>query len=102
MNLHEYQAKDLFARYGIAVPQGLLASSPEAARAAAKQLGTEKVVVKAQIHAGARGKAGGVKLVNGPDEAEDRLGGQLQLARAVPRSEEHTSELQSLMRNSYA
>lgn len=71
MNLHEYQAKDLFARYGIAVPQGQLASSPEAARAAAKQLGTEKVVVKAQIHAGARGKAGGVKLVNGPDAAEE-------------------------------
>src|SRR3546814_7806064 len=77
MNLHEYQAKDLFSRYGIAVPQGLLASSPEAARAAAKQLGTEKVVVKAQIHAGARGKAGGVKLVNGPDEAEEAAKGML-------------------------
>lgn len=71
MNLHEYQAKELFARYGIAVPQGILASSPEAARAAAKQLGTEKVVVKAQVHAGARGKAGGVKLVSGPDAAEE-------------------------------
>ncbi|WP_028009507.1 ADP-forming succinate--CoA ligase subunit beta [Solimonas flava] len=71
MNLHEYQAKELFARYGIPVPQGLLASSPEQARAAAKQLGTEKVVVKAQIHAGARGKAGGVKLVDGPDAAEE-------------------------------
>ncbi|HEY0973513.1 MAG TPA: ADP-forming succinate--CoA ligase subunit beta [Solimonas sp.] len=71
MNLHEYQAKELFARYGIPVPQGVLASSPEGARAAAKQLGTEKVVVKAQIHAGARGKAGGVKLVSGPDAAEE-------------------------------
>ena len=71
MNLHEYQAKELFARYGIPVPQGILASSPEQARAAAKQLGTDKVVVKAQIHAGARGKAGGVKLVNGPDAAEE-------------------------------
>jgi succinyl-CoA synthetase beta subunit len=71
MNLHEYQAKALFARYGIPVPEGLLAESPEAARAAAKQLGTEKVVVKAQVHAGARGKAGGVKLVGGPDAAED-------------------------------
>jgi succinyl-CoA synthetase beta subunit len=71
MNLHEYQAKALFARYGIPVPEGILAESPEAARAAAKQLGTEKVVVKAQVHAGARGKAGGVKLVNGPDEAEE-------------------------------
>ncbi len=71
MNLHEYQAKELFARYGIPVPQGVLASSPEAARAAAKQLGTDKVVVKAQVHAGARGKAGGVKLVSGPDAAEE-------------------------------
>ena len=71
MNLHEYQAKELFARYGIPVPAGQLALSPEQARAAAKALGTEKVVVKAQIHAGARGKAGGVKLVNGPDAAEE-------------------------------
>lgn len=71
MNLHEYQAKELFARYGIPVPQGILAASPEQARAAAKQLGTDKVVVKAQIHAGARGKAGGVKLVDGPDAAEE-------------------------------
>ena len=71
MNLHEYQAKALFARYGIPVPEGILAESPEAARAAAKQLGTEKVVVKAQVHAGARGKAGGVKLVGSPDEAEE-------------------------------
>ncbi len=71
MNLHEYQAKALFARYGIPVPEGILAESPEAARAAAKQLGTEKVVVKAQVHAGARGKAGGVKLVGSPEEAEE-------------------------------
>ncbi|MFT4047492.1 MAG: ADP-forming succinate--CoA ligase subunit beta [Solimonas sp.] len=71
MNLHEYQAKELFARYGIPVPQGQLAASPEQARAAAKALGTEKVVVKAQIHAGARGKAGGVKLVDSPEAAEE-------------------------------
>eukprot|EP00456_Euglypha_rotunda_P072453 TRINITY_DN6558_c0_g2_i2.p1 TRINITY_DN6558_c0_g2~~TRINITY_DN6558_c0_g2_i2.p1 ORF type:complete len:389 (-),score=137.52 TRINITY_DN6558_c0_g2_i2:502-1668(-) len=71
MNLHEYQAKALFARYGIPVPEGILAESPEAARAAAKQLGTEKVVVKAQVHAGARGKAGGVKLVDSPEAAEE-------------------------------
>ena len=71
MNLHEYQAKALFARFGIAVPDGILAESPEAARAAAKQLGTDKVVVKAQVHAGGRGKAGGVKVVSGPDAAEE-------------------------------
>ncbi|MEQ1439630.1 ADP-forming succinate--CoA ligase subunit beta [Fontimonas sp. SYSU GA230001] len=71
MNLHEYQAKEIFARYGIAVPLGQLAASPEAARAAAKQLGGEKFVVKAQVHAGGRGKAGGVKLVEGYDAVEE-------------------------------
>jgi len=70
MNLHEYQAKEIFARYGIPVPEGQLAKSPEAARAAAKALGG-RVVVKAQIHAGGRGKAGGVKLVDDADAAEE-------------------------------
>jgi succinyl-CoA synthetase beta subunit len=70
MNLHEYQAKEIFARYGIPVPEGQLAKSPEAARMAAKQLGG-RVVVKAQVHAGGRGKAGGVKLVNDADAAEE-------------------------------
>jgi succinyl-CoA synthetase beta subunit len=77
MNLHEYQAKEIFARYGIPVPQGGLATSPEAARAVAKQLGTEKVVVKAQVHAGGRGKVGGVKLVSGADAAEEAAKGML-------------------------
>ncbi len=71
MNLHEYQAKEIFARYGIPVPQGALAASPEAARAAAKQIGGDKFVVKAQVHAGGRGKAGGVKLVEGYDAVEE-------------------------------
>ncbi|MBX6420727.1 MAG: ADP-forming succinate--CoA ligase subunit beta [Nevskia sp.] len=71
MNLHEYQAKEIFARYGIPVPAGALAASPEAARAAAKQIGGDKFVVKAQVHAGGRGKAGGVKLVEGFDAVEE-------------------------------
>ncbi|MDB5986976.1 MAG: ADP-forming succinate--CoA ligase subunit beta [Nevskia sp.] len=71
MNLHEYQAKEIFARYGIPVPHGALASSPEAARAAAKQIGGDKFVVKAQVHAGGRGKVGGVKLVEGYDAVEE-------------------------------
>jgi len=77
MNLHEYQAKELFARYGIPVPRGALAASPEAARAAAKQLGGEKFVVKAQVHAGGRGKVGGVKLVEGFDAVEEAARGML-------------------------
>ena len=62
MNLHEYQSKQLFAEYAIPVPKGLVAESPEAAVAAARQLGGSLWVVKAQVHAGGRGKAGGVKV----------------------------------------
>ena len=63
MNLHEYQAKSLFAHYGVAVPQGKPAFNPQQAHDAALELGGGRWVVKAQIHAGGRGKAGGVKLV---------------------------------------
>jgi len=62
MNLHEYQSKRLFAEYGIPVPRGIPAKSPNAAVDAAKELGGDLWVVKAQVHAGGRGKAGGVKL----------------------------------------
>jgi succinyl-CoA synthetase beta subunit len=63
MNLHEYQAKDVFRNYGIPVPAGRAASSPEEAVSAAEGLGGSVWVVKAQVHAGGRGKAGGVKVV---------------------------------------
>jgi succinyl-CoA synthetase beta subunit len=63
MNLHEYQAKELFRRYGIAVPPGVVAANPEDAVQAAQTLGGALWVVKAQVHAGGRGKAGGVQLV---------------------------------------
>jgi succinyl-CoA synthetase beta subunit len=68
MKIHEFQAKQILAGFGVAVPKGRVATSPEDARAAANELGG-KVVVKAQIHAGGRGKGGGVKLANSPDEA---------------------------------
>jgi succinyl-CoA synthetase beta subunit len=64
MNFHEYQAKELFASYGIPVPDGIMARTPAEAVAAAKSMGGSMWVVKAQVHAGGRGKAGGVKLVN--------------------------------------
>lgn len=69
MNLHEYQAKTLLAKYGLPVQQGLLASTPEEAAAAFDQLGGKFAVVKAQVHAGGRGKAGGVKVVKTREEA---------------------------------
>jgi succinyl-CoA synthetase beta subunit len=74
MNVHEYQAKELFRRYGIPVPKGTPLLDPRGASAAAQKLidetGNEVVVVKAQIHAGGRGKAGGVKVVKGADAAQ--------------------------------
>ncbi|HEV8381671.1 MAG TPA: ADP-forming succinate--CoA ligase subunit beta [Gemmatimonadales bacterium] len=68
MNLHEYQARDILRRQGIPVPPGEVATTPAEARAIAERLGG-KVVVKAQVHAGGRGKAGGVKLADGADAA---------------------------------
>jgi len=70
MNLHEYQSKELFTSYGIPVPKGLVAATGSEAAAAARKIGGSKWVVKAQVHAGGRGKAGGVKLVDSPEAAE--------------------------------
>src|ERR1700753_566976 len=71
MKIHEYQAKELLKKFGVAVPRGIFASTPEEAYNAAKELGTELVVVKAQIHAGGRAKGGGVKLARSAEEARD-------------------------------
>jgi len=77
MNLHEYQSKRLFADYGIPVPLGIPAETPEAAVKAAEKLGGGLWVVKAQVHAGGRGKAGGVKLARSLDEVRDFADGML-------------------------
>ncbi|MDQ3818099.1 MAG: ADP-forming succinate--CoA ligase subunit beta [Acidobacteriota bacterium] len=71
MKIHEYQGKELLKRYGVTVPRGIVARSPDEAYQAAKELGTDVVVVKAQIHAGGRGKGGGVKLAKSADEARE-------------------------------
>jgi succinyl-CoA synthetase beta subunit len=75
MNIHEYQGKHILKEFGVAVPKGIVAISPEEAKLAAKELFEEHtspvVVVKAQIHAGGRGKAGGVKLAKSPEEVFD-------------------------------
>jgi succinyl-CoA synthetase beta subunit len=71
MKIHEYQGKELLKNFGVPVPRGLVARSPEEAFEAAKELGTDIVVVKAQIHAGGRGKGGGVKLAKSPEEARE-------------------------------
>jgi succinyl-CoA synthetase beta subunit len=77
MNIHEYQAKEILKRFGVPVPRGVVAATPEEARAAAVELGSGVCVVKAQIHAGGRGKGGGVKVVKNPDEAAQRAGDML-------------------------
>jgi succinyl-CoA synthetase beta subunit len=88
MNLHEYQSKRLFADYGIPVPRGIPAETADAAVAAAEELGGELWVVKAQVHAGGRGKAGGVKLARSTDEvrqhAQSMLGTRLVTHQSGP------------------
>ncbi len=70
MKIHEYQAKELLKGYGVPVPNSIVVRTASAAEQAAKDLGTDVVVVKAQIHAGGRGKGGGVKLAKSPEEAK--------------------------------
>jgi succinyl-CoA synthetase beta subunit len=70
VNIHEYQAKELLSKYGVAVPMGKVASDEDEAEHIAKDLGVEKFVVKAQIHAGGRGKGGGVKVANFLEEVK--------------------------------
>ncbi|CEG22464.1 Succinyl-CoA ligase [ADP-forming] subunit beta [Planococcus massiliensis] len=92
MNIHEYQGKQILKQYGVAVPEGHVAFSPEEAVKAAKELGTDVVVVKAQIHAGGRGKAGGVKLAKNLDEvrtyAKELLGKVLVTHQTGPEGKE--------------
>ncbi len=77
MNIHEYQAKELFRDFGVPTPRGIIATSIEEAVDAAKELGGEIAVVKAQVHAGGRGKAGGVKVAKSLDEVKEFADGML-------------------------
>jgi len=91
MKIHEYQAKELLRRYNVAVPEGKTATTPEQAESIARELGGGVVVVKAQIHAGGRGKGGGVKVVKNPEEArkaaEQILGMQLVTHQTGPQGQ---------------
>src|SRR5690606_41239104 len=71
MNIHEYQAREILRRFGVPVPPGEVATTPEEAEAIAARYG-RRVVVKAQVHAGGRGKAGGVKLADTPAETREK------------------------------
>jgi len=86
MKIHEYQAKELFRAHQIPVPEGYVATSPDEARAAAEKLGTFPVVIKAQIHAGGRGKGGGVKLAKNIDEVRSAAGAILGRPLVTPQT----------------
>jgi succinyl-CoA synthetase beta subunit len=86
MKIHEYQAKAILARYGVTTPRGEVAYTKEEAREAAQRLKSNVVVVKAQIHAGGRGKGGGVKLARSGDEAEDIAGHILGMTLVTPQT----------------
>ena len=86
MKIHEYQAKAILARYGVTTPRGEVAYTKEEAREAAQRLKANVVVVKAQIHAGGRGKGGGVKLARSGDEAEDIAGRILGMTLVTPQT----------------
>ena len=86
MDIHEYQAKEILAHFGIRVPRGGLAYSPEQAAYRAHEIGGERWVVKAQIHAGGRGKAGGVKLCGSEEELVDAAEGLLGKRLVTPQT----------------
>lgn len=92
MNIHEYQGKQLLNQYGVAVPRGFVAFTPDEAAEAAKKLGSKILVVKAQIHAGGRGKAGGVKIAQSPEQvraiANELLGRVLVTHQTGPEGKE--------------
>ncbi len=89
MNIHEYQAKQLFKNYGITIPSGKMAETPEQALEAAREIDSEKWVIKAQIHAGGRGKGGGVKIASSIEDvktiAENMLGMKLVTHQTGPK-----------------
>jgi succinyl-CoA synthetase beta subunit len=86
MNVHEYQAKALLRAFGAPVPAGELATTPAEARDRAQKLGVPVVVVKAQVHAGGRGKGGGIKLAKSPAEAETEAGRILGMTLVTPQT----------------
>ncbi|MCC6329865.1 MAG: ADP-forming succinate--CoA ligase subunit beta [Acidobacteria bacterium] len=97
MKIHEYQGKALLKEYGVPVPRGIVARTAEEAEAAARELGTDIVVVKAQIHAGGRGKGGGVKLAKSPAEAKEIAGQMLGMMLVTHQTGPEGREVKTLL-----
>lgn len=100
MNIHEYQAKDLLESYGVNVQTGITATTADEAVKAAEQLqqktGTEVFVIKAQIHAGGRGKGGGVKLAKNMDEVREKAGNMLGMNLVTPQTGEEGKKVSKI------
>ena len=97
MKIHEYQGKAILKEYGVPVPRGIVARTPDEAEAAAKELGTDVVVVKAQIHAGGRGKGGGVKLAKSPAEAREIAAAMLGMTLVTHQTGPEGREVKTLL-----
>ena len=93
MNIHEYQGKELLKKFNVNIQEGILANTPDEAVAAAKtlhdQTGTDYYVIKAQVHAGGRGKGGGVKLAKSLDEVKDISGKIIGMTLVTPQTGPH-------------
>jgi len=97
MKIHEYQGKAILKEFGVPVPRGIIAHTPEEAEKAAIELGTDIVVVKAQIHAGGRGKGGGVKLAKSPAEAKQIAGDMLGMMLVTHQTGPEGREVKTLL-----
>jgi succinyl-CoA synthetase beta subunit len=97
MKIHEYQAKALFKAYGIPVPKGAVAKTPSEAVEAAREMGTVPFVLKAQVHAGARGKGGGIRVVESPGEAEQVASQMFGTRLVTPQTGEEGQPVDSLL-----
>ena len=96
MKIHEYQAKEILRRYGVATPRGRVTDDPEEAAAICEELGG-RCVVKAQIHAGGRGKGGGVKLAGSPAEARETAGRILGMQLVTPQTGPEGREVKKVL-----
>jgi len=97
MKIHEYQAKEIFSKYGIPVPQGAVARDPEEARKIADQIGGSRWVVKAQIHAGGRGKGGGVVVVEAPEAVAETAQEMLGMTLVTPQTGPQGREVRAVL-----
>jgi succinyl-CoA synthetase beta subunit len=97
MKIHEYQAKEIFSKFGMPVPKGAVARDPEAARKIAEQIGGSRWVVKAQIHAGGRGKGGGVRIVERPEAVAEMAREMLGMTLVTPQTGPQGREVRAVL-----